>query len=161
MKHFLALSLALVLAMSVQISAQTIGVILVQDEAIDSARSLVLSEAILGGALDGLFQAGYIGTNLRPVLGSRQDWLDVVPDYYTLAGYVDYLVIFYASYEPAAVLQAPGLEYRIMAVNSREILREGRLEAVAAIGQNEAAIEKACTDSGATLILAGLAGLDL
>jgi hypothetical protein len=156
MKHTSILCLLLLAACITPIWAQTVEVILIQDEAISTPRSLELSEFVVSGGLDTLFEAGFIATNERPVIGTRNQYLELKPTYETLAGSIDYLILVFARYTIATVLQAPELEYRIMQVNSRAILKEGVIQPVQAANQSGAAIEKASVETGKLLVQTSL-----
>lgn len=152
MKHLKALCLLVMIISLLPAFSQTVEIILIQDEGITTPRSLELSEFVVSGGLDALFESGFIATNARPVAGSRDQYLAVKPNYDTLAGSIDYLVIVFASYTATAVLEPPRLDYRLMEVVSRNILKEGQIQPSRAANQTAVGIEKAAVDTGVSLI---------
>ncbi|MBU0954373.1 MAG: hypothetical protein KKI09_03000 [Spirochaetes bacterium] len=161
MKHTFSFVLLLSGLLCLPLPAQTVEIVLIENDALSSPRTLVLSEWVINGGLDALFNAGLIATNQRPVAGTRDDFLSVKPSFETLEASIDYLFIVFAQYQNDQVTKLARLDWRIMQVRSREVIKEGSLAAAAAAGVSAEAVEKACTQSGIVLIQAGLPALGL
>ncbi|HPE37356.1 MAG TPA: hypothetical protein PK625_09405, partial [Spirochaetales bacterium] len=109
-----------------------------------------LSACILNGAMDALFDAGYIATNESGRQADQAAFRAYVPEPAASEGYVDYVVLALAVYASGDGDEArpPLLSYRVLAVATGTELASGELVAPEPEDEGADAVQAACRGLG-------------
>ena len=130
----------------VPLHAQTIEVALLESAGDMGATAHRSSEIVISGVLDGLFDAGYIGTNARPLSGTSASFLSYVPGADSAEGYVDYIIVVFAEYSDA--VPVPFCGYRLIRVSDGRELTRGTVPAAVPASGSVSDMDKACVKVG-------------
>jgi hypothetical protein len=130
----------------VPLHAQTIEVTLLESAGDMGAKATRSSEIIISGVLDGLFDAGFIGTNARPLSGTATSFLTYVPGADSAEGFVDFVIVVFAEYSNAVPVPVCG--YRLIRVSDGREMARGTVPAVDPASSSSIDIDKACVKLG-------------
>lgn len=146
MKHLAAMALFSVIAACTPLLAQTVEVALFES-AVDGAQlPSRSSELVISGALDALFDAGFIGTNSRPRPGDAESFLSYKPGLPEVEGRIDFVIVILAEYDQKALVPACG--YRLVRVADALELSGGRIPAIVPASTLRDEVDKACAAVG-------------
>ncbi len=146
MKTFAITAIFSLAAAFVPLNAQTVEIALLEDAGDLGAKANRASESIISGVLDGLFDAGLIGTNSRPLDGTAASFLSYVPGVASADGFVDYVIVVFAEYSNAAPV--PACRYRLVRVRDGREMAQGTIPAVDPASTSIVDIDKACHKLG-------------
>lgn len=132
--------------------AQTIEVSLLESVQPPAGTVTRQSEFVISGALDALFEAGRIGTNVRPVAGDAVAFGQYVPDSDAAEAMIDYVVVILAEYDGRNPV--PSCRYRLIRVRDGRDVTSGAVPATMPASAADKDVEKACVDVGAAVIVA-------
>jgi hypothetical protein len=132
--------------------AQTVEVSLLEDPGESGQAATRASELVIAGALDGLFDTGFIGTNARPAEGRLAEFLAFVPGDTSKEGLVDYVVVVLAEY--AAASPVPACSFRVIRVRDGKELARGAVPAIAPASMAAQDIDTACSRVGKAIVAA-------
>ncbi len=130
----------------VPLQAQTIEVALLEAAGDRGAKATRASEIVISGVLDGLFDAGYIGTNVRPSDGTSASFLAYVPGADSAEGFIDYVIVVFAEY--GNTVPVPVCGYRLIRVSDGLELARGTIPAVDPASSSSVDIDRACVKVG-------------
>jgi len=130
----------------VPLHAQTIEVSLLESTGDLGAKATRTSEIIISGVLDGLFEAGYIGTNARPQPGTSASFESFVPGTDSAEGFVDFVIVVFAEY--GGTEPVPVCAYRLIRVSDGRKMARGTIPAVDPASSSSIDIDKACVKVG-------------
>jgi len=155
-KHRLDLLIALFLSSVCFVAAQTIEVSAVEDEMLSGENTAALSEFIVSGCLDSLFESGYIGTNKRPIAGTRQSYDAMLPDLETMESFIDLQLLIFMEYDAGEVLLPPDVFFKLIKVDGGSVLGSGELKRIMPVSFGAVDIQNACAEMGRRLVSASL-----
>lgn len=127
------------------LQAQTIEIALLESAA-DPGAQVTRSDAIISGLLDGLFDAGFIGTNSRPLEGTRASFLSFVPGADSAEGFVDYVIVVFAEY--GNTVPVPACWYRLIRVTDHKEMLSGSVSPAEPVSRSGIDIDNACIKVG-------------
>lgn len=161
LKTLYAAVLALALT-AVAVSAQTVEVVLMEDPGTLGDGATRLSEFLIAGCLDSVFEAGVIGTNERPRTGTASDFLAYKPGPNEAEALVDYVIVVLAVYAPPSgrpgeAITALECRYRCVRVADGAELAIGSVPVVAPASASDADMENAYSAMGSRIAGAVLA----
>ncbi len=156
MKHSWALLGSMLIISGFLLAAQTVEVNAVENENLSSEKTVALSEFIVSGCLDALFDSGYIGTNKRPLAGTKADFDAFSPGWESVEGFIDYHLVLFLEYSAAELLLPPNIIFKLVSVDGGRIMGEGNLKHVVPASKGEADTQSACEEMGKRLVLATL-----
>ncbi len=130
----------------VPLQAQTIEVTLFEAAGDLGARATRTSEIVISGVLDGLFDAGYIGTNLRPSDGTSASFFAYAPGADSAEGFIDYVIVVFAEY--GNTVPVPVCGYRLIRVSDGLELARGTIPAIDPASSSGVDIDRACVKVG-------------
>jgi hypothetical protein len=140
--------------------AQTVEVVVLQSSGQVGGRAARSSESIIDGALSALFEAGRIGTNVRPGEGGVAAFREFVPGASAKDAYIDYVLVIFAEYPSEAL--APGVEalplpscrYRLVRVRDGQEVLGGEVPASVPSARVDTEFDKVCRSMGESIALA-------
>ncbi len=159
MKHWPTLFFLLLIIPVSSIMAQTIEVVATEDARLSSEKTLGLSEFIVSGCLDSLFDSGFIGTNKRAQAGTLAGFEATMPQSDSRESFIDYQLLVYLVYANGEVLLPPNAVFKLVRVADLVILGEGTLASLPAASQASVDIENACSAMGKSIVLTSLVWL--
>lgn len=152
-----ALAAAAIVACAVPAAAFTVEVALLESMASPEA-SMAYSEAVIDGAMDGLFESGSIATNARPEAGGAEAFARFVPPQGSREASVDFVIIILALYSgeqsAAGAISVPECRYRLLRVSDGSELASGSVSAASPESALERDVLKACKATGRAVALA-------
>jgi len=146
MKNLVMTAMFSLAAAFVPLPAQTIEVALLESAGDFGAKATRTSEIIISGVLDGLFDAGFIGTNARPMDGTSASFLSYVPGMGSAEAFIDYVIVVFAEYSSAVPVPVCG--YRLVRVRDGRELARGTVPAADPASGSSIDIDKACVKVG-------------
>lgn len=136
----------------VPLHAQTIEVALLESTGDLGAKATRISEIIISGVLDGLFEAGYIGTNARPRSGTNASFESFAPGADSAEGFVDFVIVVFAEY--GSTEPVPACAFRLIRVSDGREMTRGIVPAVKPASGSGIDIDKACVKAGKAITAA-------
>ena len=143
-------TLALSVCALASLGAQTVELVLFGNWADDSVAQARSTECLLSGALDALFDRGFIATNALPRRAPEPAFASYAPGLDAIEGAIDFIVAVFADYGEGRLV--PDCRYRVLRVGSGSELASGSLAGPTVEPADRKALDKACASMGAAVV---------
>jgi hypothetical protein len=149
MKHLMAVLILLVAAALCPLFGQTVEINLLVSTFDDGETAFRSSEVVIAGVLDSLFEAGFIGTNARPVGGTTESFKSWMPGTLSTEGFVDFVIVIFAQFEKGG--KVPACTYRLVRLSDGITVCDGSVAAEIPRTGLQADVNSACMSVGRKL----------